>query len=347
MGLIELDIPLRDEFSNARGSLRNRRIVLVSVTESGFTGWGEAAPYPGVTTETATDVRKALESLGGPIQDPGLQDLPPTAFAALDQALADLEAKRAALPLWEFLGGVKRPIRACAAIGLSGTPSDTVERVNRAVEAGVLEVKVKIRPGHDLEYLRAVRGRFPDLAIAADANGSYRPDDPFFGAVDSLALIYLEQPLSTQDLGGHSQLRDRIETPVCLDESAATSHGAIQVIERGCADIVSVKPGLLGVHGIRRIAEQAKAAGIDLKVGGLMETSVGRAHALALATLAPVRFTDLVPPRRLLSYDVSRYRWNLDSGHHPLPEGPGLGIRVGPFPGAGSGQVVRSEWLDT
>lgn len=347
MRLTELCIPMRRRLSNARGAVGERHIVLVSLEEAGLTGWGEAAPYPGVTVETPADVWDSLRYRGRHVLAGDSEGLPASARAAVDQARADLEARRAGVPLWTFLGGTPRSIRGCVAIGLQRSPAHTVERVRQAIDAGILEAKIKIAPGRDLRYLRAVRCRFPDLPVSADANGSYRMDDPFLETVDDLSLSYLEQPLHEHDLEGHSKLRSRIETPLCLDESATTLDGAAAVLESGCADVVSLKPGLLGVSGVLRIAERAKAAGVGVKVGGLVETSVGRAHALALASLEVVKFTDLVPARWMLTVDVSDHPWELDAGHHPLPDAWGLGIRVDPFSGTALKTVVRSVSLES
>ena len=344
--LVELRIPLRRPLANARGAVSERRIVLIAITEAGITGWGEAAPYPGVTTEDADDVWEALRAGSDSVFEKDLSALPASAGAGVDQAWADLAARQEGVPVWSQVGGAVRPVRACAAIGLERSPGETVNRVAQAVEAGIREVKVKVEPGRDLDYLRAVRSRFPRLTMAADANGSYEADDRFFELVDSLVLAYLEQPLPAHDLNGHTMLRDRLSTPVCLDESAATVAGATDAIEHRAADIVSVKPGLLGVTGVRKVMDRAEAAGVVVKIGGLVETSVGRAHALALAIRPSVRFTDLVPPRWLLAADVSRYPWELVNGLFSPPDGPGLGIDVDPLTGAASGHVTRSELLE-
>ena len=343
--LAEFRIPLRRPFSNARGAVSHRQIVLVCIEESGFCGWGEAAPYPGVTTEHTGDVWRALREKAPAILEGGAPALPATAAAAIDQAREDLAARRAGEPLASRVGGSLRPVRACAAVGLEGSPSETADRVGHAVEAGIREVKIKIEPGRDLDYLRAVRDRYPDVAVAADANGSYRIGDRFLGVVDSLALSYLEQPLAADHLAGHSLLRERLATPVCLDESTTTAAGARVAMEAGAADIISLKPGLLGVSAVQWLTEQAERAGVGIKIGGLVETSVGRAHALALATRPPVKFTDLVPPKWLLAWDVTRHRWKLVDGHLSPPEGPGLAIDVDPPAGTGTGYLVRANTI--
>ena len=343
--LIELRIPLRHPLTNARGAVAERRAVLVGITEAGMTGWGEAAPYPGITTETADDVWQALCTRAGPVLRGDSSGLPATAGAGVDQAWGDLAARLEGVPMWSRGGGSARPVRACAAIGLERSPDETVDRVRQAVSVGIQEVKVKIRPGRDYQYLRALHDTFPELTVAADANGSYREGDPFLEEVDRLSLAYLEQPLPAHDLSGHSALRYRLATPLCLDESTATQDGAMEVISEQAADIVSLKPGLLGVAGVSKIMERAETANVAVKIGGLVETSVGRAHALALATRPSVEFTDLVPPLWLMTVDVSRHPWELVDGCLAPPPGPGLGIEVDALEGDSAEYVTRSRLL--
>ena len=343
--LAEFRIPLRRAFSSARGGVSHRQVVLLGIEESGLTGWGEAAPYPGVTTERADDVWVALRDNSRSILEGKAAALPATAAAAVDQAREDLAARLAGESLALRAGGRVRPVRACAAVGLEVSPSDTVDRAGQAVQAGLREVKIKIEPGRDVAHLQAVRDRYPGLDVAADANGSYSIGDPFIEVVDGLGLSYLEQPFGATRFAEHALLRERITTPVCLDESTATAAGARTVMDRGVADIVSLKPGLLGVSAVRSLTDHAERAGVSVKIGGLVETSVGRAHALALATRPSVRFTDLVPPRWLLAGDVSPHPWSLVDGHLTPPEGPGLALDVHLPPLTGTGHLVRSETI--
>ena len=318
--------------------------MIVGITESGVTGWGEAAPYPDVTPESVDDVWDTLCDLGLAVLEDSGSRIPPTAAAGIDQAREDLSARQAGLSIRSFSGDADRPVRACAAIGLESLPAQTVDRVGEAINAGIRQVKVKIEPGRDLDHLWGIRSRYPDLSLAADANGSYRIGDQFFESVDSLGLTYLEQPLPVGDRTGYSMLREQIATLVCLDESTATAADAQAAIDQGIADIVSLKPGLLGVTSVRYLAEHAEKAGITVKIGGLVETSVGRAHALALAAHPAVKFTDLVPPRWLLDGDVSNQQWELVNGHLSLPRGSS-GIGVNPMVGARARYVVRSEQI--
>lgn len=312
--LVELGIPLRHRFSNSMAAISERRVVLVGVTEDGSTGWGEAAPYPAYTLETVGDVWEALTARGARLLGNARAGLPATAAAALEQALADLAARRDGVPLWSYLGGSGGPSMACSAIGLEESPDLLVVRVERMSKAGAQQVKIKIEPGRDVDHVRAVRERFPGLTVAADANGSYRLDNPSPAELDELGLAYLEQPLPGRDLEGHARLRRQLATPICLDEPATSAAAVERIIEHEAADLVSLKPGILGPAATLRSIEMLSSAGIGAKIGGLVETSVGRAHALALASRPSVSYTDLVPPLWLLAADPSPHAWEVVDG---------------------------------
>lgn len=329
MHLVELGIPLRHRFSSSLAAISERRVVLVGITEDGITGWGEAAPYPGYTPETVEDVWEALTARGaGVIGDPHSEP-PATAGAALEQARADLAARRDGIPLWSYLGGSGRPSTACAAIGLQESPDLMVSQVERMTRAGARQVKIKIEPGRDVDPLGVLRERFPGLAIAADANGSYRSCDPSLAELDDLGLAYLEQPLPAHDLAGHAELRRRCTTPVCLDEPATTAEAVERIIEQEAADLVSLKPGILGPSPTLKAIKMLSSAGVGVKIGGLVETSVGRAHALALASRPSVSYTDLVPPLWLLAADPSPHAWEIVDGLLFPLDAHGLDVRTG------------------
>lgn len=337
--LVWLRLPLRRRFAGGAGAVAEREVILVGLERDGATGWGEAAPYPGVTAENAGQTWNALLHRSAPVLAGRPAVLPPTGAAAVEQAAFDVEARLRGVALWERLGGGRREVPSGAAVGLEETPEGTCGRVAEAAAAGAGAVKIKIVPGVDLEHLRAVRERFPDLAMAADGNGRYRPGDPFLEAVDELGLAYLEQPLPADDWEGMGKLRARLKTPLCWDESAHTPAGALRAARLLYADILSLKPGLLGIRGTLRAAQAAEEAGMMIKIGGLVETSAGRAHALALAMRLRATATDLMPARWLLETDVVGEGLRLVDGKMTALPGPGIGMDIHPgrLPG-----VVRS-----
>jgi O-succinylbenzoate synthase len=280
--LIELAIPLLHPFTTAHGAESERRAVLVGVRRDGGTGWGEAAPYPGINKESIDEVWQALTSGGA---------LPPTAAAAVEEAEADLEARRRGVPLWKALGGSGNPVQGSIAVGLSDDP---VAAVARVVARGYRSVKMKIQPGFDREVVGPVRDRFPTLTIGVDGNGSYAWEDrgPLL-ALDALGVAYIEQPFAPLDLDSHRRLRDEAVAAVALDEPVDSIEAAGRIVEAGAADLLVVKPARLGLEACRTIHDLALAAGLRVKASGLLETGIGRAHTLAVATLPGAVHSDL------------------------------------------------------
>jgi len=288
--LWELAIPLRSAFASAAGSITVRRVVIVRVDDGEVHGWGEAAPYPGVTPDTVDDARRSLER--GTV-------LSPTAAAALDEAMSDLSARRSGVPLWQHIGGSRRTLAASIAVGFD---TDPVERLK---ETGAAAIKLKIRPGFDLDRVAAVREASPQVIVGVDANGSYTWEgrDPLL-ELDRIGVAYIEQPFAADDLDAHTRLRDEIVAPVALDEPIDSEVAAIRVIERGAADLIVVKPSRLGVTASRTIHDVALAAGLRIKASGLIETAVGRAHTLAIASLPAAVFSDVARPGWFLTGGV-------------------------------------------
>lgn len=312
--LIELDLPLQRPFETAAGTIRSRRVVLVGARVKGITGWGEAAPYPGHSPENVDDVWRSLcEGVA----------LPPTASAAVEAATADLKARIDGVPLWMALGGSTRPLAGSIAIGLSDDP---VRDVTAVAGSGYRGVKMKVRPGHDLTAVAAVRERFPDLVIGVDGNGSYTWEERHaLVEMDALDVAYLEQPFAADDWEAHRRLREETVAAVALDESIDSIDAAITAIDAGAADLLVLKAGRIGLGACRTIHDLAVTAGIRVKASGLIETSVGRTHTLAVATLPGATHNDLATADAFLTADPIVPVPELTDGWFTPSASPGIG----------------------
>jgi O-succinylbenzoate synthase len=256
----------------------------------------------------------------------------PMAKAAIESAAWDLDARRQRIPLWQLLGGNAREIPAGVALGFEPTHEALFCRIERELAAGYQRIKIKIEPGRDIDLVAAVRARFPSIVLSADANGGYTSEH--FGVLrqlDRFALSMIEQPLAADDLEGHARLQRELATPICLDESIASARDAERAIDAGACRIINLKMGRVGgIAESLKIERLCRERGIGLWCGGMLEAGIGRAHNIALSTLAG--FT--------LPGDVSasaRY-WEEDIIEPPVtvtrrgtivpPAGPGIGFHV-------------------
>src|SRR5262249_30903478 len=185
------------------------------------------------------------------------------AKAAVETACWDLEARRAALPLWRYLGGVQHEIPCGVSIGIQDSPEALLAKIERELAAGYQRIKIKIKPGWDLKIVERVRQRFPDIRLMGDANSAYSlADGPLFKALDNFNLMMIEQPLAYDDIFDHAELQKQIKTPVCLDESIRTTVDATNAIRIGACQIINVKLGRVGGHAnakqLERIARAMK-----------------------------------------------------------------------------------------
>lgn len=327
--IVEVALPFRRPFSMSKATVRSRRTVLVGIGDGRHCGWGEAAPFPGVTSDDPTEVWDALRDHARSIIEGRDTALPMTAAAAVDEARQDLAARIAGEPLAVRIGGTPVPIAACAAVGLTSTINELLGVVAETVDAGFRMIKLKIKPGWDIEPLRAIRDAFPDLRVGVDANGAYTdPHDPVLGLVDALAPAYIEQPLPAEDLGGHAFLRSRLDAPICLDESVPSVRSARMAVEAEAADIVCVKPGRVGVDGAVEVHGLATDAGLGVKATGLLESAVGRAHTIAVGCLPGVTHHDLAPTEWYFTADVTDRPFLLEDGWVLPPTEPGIGVEV-------------------
>ncbi len=342
--LVEFPLRLEEPFEISSGVAQARRILLLKLEAEGVEGWaecvaGEAPGYSYETTDTAWHVltRWLLPDLVGARADDGRRLNPapwlrghPMARAAVEMAGWDLEAKRRDVSLARLLGGERREVPVGVSIGLQESDDLLLAKVERHLAEGYRKIKLKIKPGRDVEMLRVVRDRFPDAPLMADANSAYdlAGDLDRLVDMDDLGLMMIEQPLGHEDLLDHRTLQRRISTPVCLDESIRSPGDARLALHLEAGRIVNVKPGRVGGLGpSKAIHDLCRAAGWPVWCGGMLESGVGRAHNVALATLTGFSIPgDVSNSRRYWAEDVVEPEFRMTEGMMPVPEGPGIGV---------------------
>jgi O-succinylbenzoate synthase len=301
--LRQIRMPLTHFFETSFGRTTERHIVLVEVDGGGVSGWGEVTAgerpfYNEEWTESAWRILRDFAApavLGREIEDAAAVG-PLTAKirghlmarGGLETAAWDLEARIAGEPLWKRIGGgARREIPCGVSIGIQDSVPQLLEKIERELAAGYQRIKMKIKPGWDVEVIEQVRERFPSIKLMADANSAYT----LAGAdrlklLDRFYLMMIEQPLAHDDIIDHAALQARLETPVCLDECIRSAHHAGQAIRMRACGIVNIKLGRVGGFAeARRVHDVAQAAGIPVWCGGMLEAGIGRAHNVALATL--------------------------------------------------------------
>ncbi len=303
--LFEIEMPLKHPFETSFGTTQNRRILLVRVwNKDGVSGWGECTapnrPFylsetidtcwsiiknsvvPMLTTanvSTAAEVSKVLT----PIQGNRM------AIGAVETAIWDLEAKQLGIPLWKHLGGTQTEINCGVSIGIQKSPEDLVEKVAVELAAGYQRIKIKIKPKHDIELVKTLRQHFPNITLSVDANSAYRleNDVEIFEELDEYNLLMIEQPLAAGDLIDHAKLQKLVKTPLCLDESVTKLREAQQAIEIDACRIINIKLGRVGGHSeAKAIQDFTAKQNIPVWCGGMLEAGIGRAHNIAMSTLA-------------------------------------------------------------
>ena len=230
------------------------------------------------------------------------------AKSAFDMAWWDLYAQQLGLPLWEALGGKWPTVDAGADFGVMETVDLLLETIAGAVQQGYKRVKLKYRPGWELDMIAAVRGAFPDLTVHVDCNSAYTLDNvDMFKKLDQYGLAMIEQPLSHDDLVDHAALQAAIETPICLDESITSAAKARKAIKIKACGWINIKPGRVGgTTNAVEIHNVAQDSGIPCWIGGMLESAVGASHCLALATLPNMRYpSDIFPTDRFYTRDLA------------------------------------------
>jgi O-succinylbenzoate synthase len=359
--LREIRLPLIHFFETSFGRTIERRIILMRVSDAdGAEGWGECTAgegpfYSEEWTETAWSTLKdflAPMVVGREVETAaGTNDLVKKvrghrmAKAAIETACWDLQSKRAGMPLWEYLGGVHKEIPCGVSIGIQDSPELLLEKIERELAAGYQRIKIKIKPGWDIDVVRRVRERYPDILLMVDANSAYTlADVALFKALDEFNLMMIEQPLAHDDMFDHAELQKQIKTPICLDESVHSAEDTRHAIEIGACRIVNVKLGRVGGHAEAKSVETVcREHSIPVWCGGMLESGIGRAHNIAMATLAGFSLPGDVSAS-------SRY-WKEDIIEPPVTVSPRGTIAASNQPGIGFGinqsridrLTVRSE----
>lgn len=342
-----VELPLRFPFETSFGREVTKSAVLVAAYGEGLVGWGEApvmrAPlYNEETVETAWHVLRDFlvpAILGAAIEHPrevagrwSHVRRHHMAKAGLEAAVWDLYAQQEGVSLRHLLGGVRDRVEVGVSLGIEPTLADLLRRVESFVARGYRRVKIKIRPGWDVEVVRQLREYFPQLPLQVDANSAYTlKDTPIFHEMDVFDLLMVEQPLGEDDLVDHAKLQARLRTPICLDESIVQPEDARKAIELGSCRVVNIKPARLG--GIAAAVETHHVCaehGVPVWCGGMLETGIGRLANLAVASLPNFRFPgDLSASDRYFEEDLIDPPVVLErDGTVRVPEDVGVAPRV-------------------
>ena len=351
ISLREIRLPLREPFTISSGTMSTRRILLLEMTDDdGTVAWSEcvANGSPNYSPETVDTCTFAITQWAAP-RVLGRSFAKPAdihmalqenfrghnmAKAAIEMGSWGLAAVQAGASLAKYIGGTRSEIATGISLGIQPDPATLVDKARTAIGEGYRKVKIKIQPGSDIEFVRAVRDALgPEAALMVDANNAYTLDDiEHLLQLDTLDLIMIEQPLAWDDVVRHADLQKRFRTPICLDESITGVDRAEDMIALGAGRIVNIKPGRVGgFTESKAIHDLCKRHEIPVWCGGMLESGIGRAYNVALASLPNFSLPgDLSPSRRYWERDIVSPEWTMDAaGMVSVPNGePGLGITV-------------------
>ena len=349
--LREIRLALKEPFRISSGVMAERRILLLELIDAGgASAWAECVAFtvPNYTPETIDTAWLAVrEWLAPRLLGRSLSSAAEVhellaenirghnmAKAALEMGCWALEAESLGTSLSRLLGGTRERVPTGVSLGIQPAPALLVERAVAAVAAGYNKIKLKIQPGQDIEYVRAVRAALGrDVEIMADANAAYSADDiDHLVQLDEFGLLMLEQPLGADDLLAHAELQRRMSTSICLDESITDVKRARDMIALGSGKIINIKPGRVGgFTASKAIHDLCAKSGIPVWCGGMLESGIGRAHNVALASLPSFSLPgDLSPSARYWARDIVSPEWTMDAaGTVGVPcDRPGIGVEV-------------------
>jgi o-succinylbenzoate synthase len=345
--LRELHLPLVRPFETSFGVTRNRRILLAEIRSDGLVGWGEctATEHPhfsGESTDTAWQVivnelgpSLAVEAPEHGGECPEIFHLVrgnPMAKAALENAIWDLEAQREGVSLWQLIGGVREVIPCGVSLGIQKSIEDLMDIIEREIADGYQRIKLKCKPGWDVEVFEKVRTQWPDIMLSCDANSAYRlRDADHLASFDDFDLLMVEQPLWHDDFYYHSMLQKRMQTAICLDESIRNRRDALAAIEMESCRIINIKLGRVGGFSEAiAVHNAAQERGIPVWCGGMLESGIGRSHNIALSTLENFSLPgDVSASARYWAEDIIEPEVTVTpEGEILIPNAPGRGYEV-------------------
>jgi o-succinylbenzoate synthase len=342
--LREIHLRLISPFETSFGRTELRRILLAEAEIDGISGWGESTAgenpfYSYETVETdwiilrdylwpmlkgrevasASEVWDILSAVRGHNM----------AKAAIETAFWDAEAKQKNVSVSRLLGGTLQEIPCGVSIGIQPTIAELISKVEKELAAGYLRIKIKIKPGNDIEPVRALRERFPRIRLMVDANSAYSLQDaPHLKELDAYYLIMIEQPLGWDDIFSHVELQRRLDTPICLDECIHEVEHARAAIETGACRIINIKLGRVGGHtAARRIHDLCQSKSVPVWCGGMLESGIGRAHNIAMSSLANFNLPgDVSASRRYWEQDIIEPEVEVSrKGTIRVSDDPGIG----------------------
>lgn len=339
--LRRIRMPLAAEFRTSRGRESSREILLVKWETEHAEGWAECAAdvdpiyFPErlesarrLIAEVLVPLVAAIPEVSAAEAHVAMKKIPgnPLAKAALEGAILDAELRAHGMSMKSYLGGSRKEVSVGVSVGISDSVSILLTEVEGYVAEGYSRVKLKIEPGWDLDPVRAVRREFgEDLRLQVDANQAYNAADMnTLRRLDAYNLLLLEQPLAADDLAGHARLAKNLQTPLCLDESITSCSSAATAIHMGAAQIINIKPARVGGYlEARAIHDLCLAEGIPVWCGGVLETAVGRAANLQLASLPGFTLpSDISATKRYYGDDIGQ-EFTMTAGTITVPDGPG------------------------
>ncbi len=343
--LREVPMKLVVPFETSMDRTDLRRILLVEAKINGASGWGECVagttPYyspeteatawltlreylwpliKGKEFESASEIWGLLERVRGHNMAKG----------SLEAAVWDAEARIKNVPLWKLIGGSRQETSSGVSIGIKKSLEVLIADVKKEIDAGYQRIKIKIKPGNDLEPVRRLRQEFPRIKLMVDANSAYRPEDwPLLKQLEGFYLMMIEQPLGWDDLYSHIELQKKLDTPICLDECIHTAEQAEAAVTLGACKIINIKLGRVGGFTVaKRIHDICQQHGVPVWSGGMLESGIGRAHNIALSSLP--NFTlpgDITASKRYWEEDIIEPEVTVSpQGTIRMPQGPGIGF---------------------